>query len=61
MIAFGDLRDDGTRALAIGRRIADALTLAGFEVSWDGTAETRINPFQRLTGRGDTREERAWP
>lgn len=43
MIAFGDLADDEKRSSAVGHRIAEALSLAGFGVSWDGSAATRIN------------------
>ena len=43
MIAFGNLTDDDERSLAVGHRIAEALSLAGYEVSWNGAVATRIN------------------
>ncbi|KHK55335.1 hypothetical protein PI87_13320 [Ralstonia sp. A12] len=43
MIAFGDLADDKARGSAVGHRVAEALSLAGFGVSWDGSVATRIN------------------
>lgn len=43
MIAFGDLADDEARSLAVGRQVAEALSGAGFEVSWNGTVATRIS------------------
>lgn len=43
MVAFGDLADDEARSVAVGRRVAESLSRAGFEVSWDGAAATRIN------------------
>lgn len=43
MIAFGDMAGDEKRSLAVGHRVAEALSLAGFRVSWDGSDTTRIS------------------
>ncbi|MGR0116400.1 DUF6891 domain-containing protein [Ralstonia pseudosolanacearum] len=43
MIAFGDLADDEARSVAVGQHVATSLSRAGFSVSWDGSAATRIN------------------
>jgi hypothetical protein len=42
-IAFGDLTNDEARSSAVGHRIVEALSLAGFGVSWNGSVATRIN------------------
>ncbi|RYX93881.1 MAG: hypothetical protein EOO28_17080 [Comamonadaceae bacterium] len=43
MVAFGDLKDDPIRGVAVGQRVAGALRNAGFAVAWDGTDKSRIN------------------
>lgn len=43
MIAFGDLTDDELRSSDVGRRVTEALSLAGFGVSWNGSVGTRID------------------
>ena len=42
-LGFGDLMDDDARTVVVGRQIRQAFEQAGFEVDWDGTADTRIN------------------
>ncbi|QTO45137.1 DUF6891 domain-containing protein [Burkholderia latens] len=41
-IAFGDLAGDDARRTAVGRQVVDALSRAGFETSWNGSAASRI-------------------
>ena len=43
MIAFGDMQHEETRDCAVGRRVVNALTCAGFRVVWDGSHKTRIS------------------
>jgi hypothetical protein len=43
MIAFGDLDDDKTRKVEIGRLVKQALQEAGFAVDWNGDPETRLS------------------
>lgn len=43
MLGFGDLADDDSRTVAVGHTIQRALQDAGFETTWDGTADQRIN------------------
>lgn len=43
MIAFGDLADDKERSLTVGRRVAEVLSHAGFEVVWNDSVATRID------------------
>ena len=42
-IAFGDLNDVLEKTLSIGRSVKLALEEAGFEVEWNGTADSRLN------------------
>jgi hypothetical protein len=42
-LAFGDVSDDTSKTVAVGKRVAAALAEAGFKTDWDGTADTRIN------------------
>ena len=43
MIAFGDLDDDKTKKMEIGRLVKDALQNFGVAVEWNGDPETRLN------------------
>jgi hypothetical protein len=42
MIAFGALDDDPAGGIEVGRRIAQALSGAGFDVAWNGSFNERI-------------------
>ncbi len=43
MIAFGDLKDDPERSLAVGQQVAAALQVAGFALEWNRTIDSRID------------------
>jgi hypothetical protein len=43
MLAFGDLDDTASGKLAIGKLVASTLEAHGLVVSWNGSAETRID------------------
>ena len=42
-VAFGDLNDVVEKMIDVGHSVKQALEEAGFEVEWDGTADTRLN------------------
>lgn len=42
-IAFGDLDDNPVKMVRVGEAVVAALEEAGFETSWDGTADKRID------------------
>lgn len=42
-IAFGDLNDDTEKTVEVGHSVKQAFEEAGFDIEWDGTAETRLN------------------
>lgn len=41
-ITFGDFENSETKALAIGKTVADALKSEGFSIVWDGTVNNQI-------------------
>jgi hypothetical protein len=41
-LAFGAVSGEAAEGIEVGRRVADALTAAGFAVEWGGTFEQRI-------------------
>jgi hypothetical protein len=43
MLAFGDLNDDATKMVEIGKLVRKTLEAQGFAVEWNGSSKTRIN------------------
>ncbi|MDD3482317.1 hypothetical protein [Azovibrio restrictus] len=42
-IAFGDLNDVAEKTISVGQSVKHALEEAGFEVEWNGSADSRLN------------------